>query len=498
MKCCAGWLKTGMIVCGLAGGLGWLWQSGGELTGLTVGTTNWPDLWSVDRVVSSRFADDWYFVDEAAPPAERPAPGRDGPERSWGPGFWDQLTRRDAVRYPGDEGKNHTRIKDTFRPIVAQTSKSVVRIYCDNEPATLGLIVNADGQILTKASQLKGHITCQVAGGKKYPLTVLGVLREHDLALGKIDAPNLAPADWRKAETPPLGNFLITPDGNGDVVALGVVSVAPRKISAPSGILGILLGQTDRGPKIERVLEGSAAEQAGLLVNDVILQVNEWEVKSRESMIELIGNFRPGEKLSLKILRNGTKLEIGATLGRPETGRPVTARGFRRTEDERLAGDLSERRGGFAQALQHDTVLRPYQCGGPVVDLDGKVAGINIARADRVASYALPANVVQEALRELQTGKHPAGPELQGTNADRLREKIQQLQEALASAEKSQAATNEEVEKLRAELEKTDEPSEKLRDSLDKAEKSHESAVAAEQKARQELANAQKQLRQLD
>ena len=53
-----------------------------------------------------------------------------------------------------------------------------------------------------------------------------------------------------------------------------------------------------------------------------------------------------------------------------------------------MGGPLSERRAGFPAALQHDTVLQPNQCGGPVVDLDGKTVGINIARA--AASAATP------------------------------------------------------------------------------------------------------------
>ena len=61
---------------------------------------------------------------------------------------------------------------------------------------------------------------------------------------------------------------------------------------------------------------------------------------------------------------------------------------------------LSGRRSGFP-ALQHDTVLHPDQCGGPLVNLDGKVVGINIARASRVASYAIPADVVVPLIQEL-------------------------------------------------------------------------------------------------
>jgi serine protease Do len=60
---------------------------------------------------------------------------------------------------------------------------------------------------------------------------------------------------------------------------------------------------------------------------------------------------------------------------------------------------------GFSRVLPHDTVLRPNQCGGPVVGLNGAVIGINIARSGRVETLALPAAVVQRVLAELLAKK---------------------------------------------------------------------------------------------
>jgi S1-C subfamily serine protease len=55
--------------------------------------------------------------------------------------------------------------------------------------------------------------------------------------------------------------------------------------------------------------------------------------------------------------------------------------------------------------VQHDTVLKPNQCGGPIVGLQGKTLGLNIARAGRVASYAVPSDVVMGLLSDLKSGK---------------------------------------------------------------------------------------------
>jgi serine protease Do len=50
-------------------------------------------------------------------------------------------------------------------------------------------------------------------------------------------------------------------------------------------------------------------------------------------------------------------------------------------------------------------VLAPSDCGGPLVDLSGKAIGLNIARAGRVESFALPAALVKKALPDLMSGK---------------------------------------------------------------------------------------------
>jgi len=56
--------------------------------------------------------------------------------------------------------------------------------------------------------------------------------------------------------------------------------------------------------------------------------------------------------------------------------------------------------------LWHDTILRPNDCGGPVVDLSGRAVGLNLASGERVSSLALPASTVHTMLEQL-TAEHP-------------------------------------------------------------------------------------------
>jgi serine protease Do len=325
----------------------------------------------------------------------------------------ERISRRARNIYPGDEGRNHTVVKAAFRDVVADANQSTVQVLASDKHVALGTVVSADGYILTKASELSGRITVKLADGSRREAELIKTDDTTDLALLRIDADNLTPVRWANADAPLVGSFLATAGAKNEPLAIGVVSVAPRKIPAPGGVLGIAVGQAETGARVDQVLEGSSAARAGLRVNDIIARINDRDIDSRDALISVVGAFRPGDRVQLVVIRGEEKLSISTTLG---------SRSFSRRRDfqNRLGGELSERRGGFEQVLQHDTVLRPRDCGGPVVDLDGNVVGINIARAERVASYALPASVVIDVLDRMTGSVAQKGQPSGATQARRV------------------------------------------------------------------------------
>lgn len=311
---------------------------------------------------------------------------------------WLMRTMRGRTeRAPGKYERRHTSVVSAFREAVADPAKSTVEVICDYDTTGLGAIVAANGYILTKASDLKGKIVCRLHDKSRYDARIIGVSKEHDLALLKIEADGLTPVVWSDQSETPVGSWLATPGMGEDAVSIGVVSAAPRSIAAPRPILGVLLGQADEGPRIDEIMPDSGAEKAELKIGDFIVGVNDVETMTREELIKGIGRFRPGDEVRLTIRRGGEELTIRATLGPLPDDGEVNRHEFQ----NHLGGDLSRRRAGFPSVFQHDTVLRPDQCGGPIVDLDGHAVGINIARAGRVASFAVPAAVVQEVLASL-------------------------------------------------------------------------------------------------
>mgnify|MGYP002527774943 FL=1 len=113
-----------------------------------------------------------------------------------------------------------------------------------------------------------------------------------------------------------------------------------------------------------------------------------------------IGEHRPGEVLKTTVKRDGKTIEMKVRLGMPADLFPNDPMSFRFGGSDGLNGPLNQRRDDFPAAIQHDSVLLPSQCGGPVVNISGEVIGINVARANRIVSYALPSETVKKIVEK--------------------------------------------------------------------------------------------------
>ncbi len=71
-----------------------------------------------------------------------------------------------------------------------------------------------------------------------------------------------------------------------------------------------------KGPNGEAaVTKDSAADKAGIKENDVILEVNGEKITQDESMAQIIQKYNPGDKITLKILRDGKEISADVVLG---------------------------------------------------------------------------------------------------------------------------------------------------------------------------------------
>ncbi len=300
--------------------------------------------------------------------------------------------------------KNQPRVLAAFRPVVETAAKSTVRVFADGKRAALGFVIDKDGYILTKASQLHGELECQLVDGRKATAQIVGTEKSLDLAMLKVaDWSDLTPIQWGDETTLDRGSWTVTPGiEQRDPVGIGVMSASPRSIPRSSGALGISLANVSKGAGIEKIFPKSPAEKAGLQMGDIVTHVGEKEVKSLKDLQETIFSYEPGDTVTITVRRKEDVIQARIVLGNLQQ----MVQGERAEFQNSLGGPLSERRAGFALVLQHDTVLKPIDCGGPLLDIEGKAVGMNIARAGRVETYALAASVIAPVIEGLKSGKY--------------------------------------------------------------------------------------------
>ncbi len=290
-----------------------------------------------------------------------------------------------------------------FRPVIADAARATVEIKTGDDTIALGAVVDPSGFVLTKQSELQRPLSCRLYDGRDVSAYVYGVHPETDLALLKVEAENLPVVPWANADSLDIGHWLATVKGDQRPLGVGVVGVNARLIKPQSGFMGVNLRQTERGVEIINVTEDSPAESGGLKRGDIVIKVNGESYTEIDKLIPRVKSFPPGEEIRLTILRDDREIVVDVVLGEEQSLNPL----YERSNAQNTMGgnELSKRRQNFPLAVQHDTFLKPRECGGPVVNIDGQVVGINIARQGRVSSLMLPAALVQKVIDELKTGQ---------------------------------------------------------------------------------------------
>lgn len=136
-----------------------------------------------------------------------------------------------------------------------------------------------------------------------------------------------------------VANAIISPTGG----SVGIGFAIPAEIAEPiveklmkgqtieRGYLGVRIQQLNedladslgiqqnRGEFVQAVEPGAAADKAGLKPGDVILSVNGKDVTPDQTLSYLVANIEPGSRITLGIVRDGTRRNVTATVGRRPT-----------------------------------------------------------------------------------------------------------------------------------------------------------------------------------
>jgi serine protease Do len=291
--------------------------------------------------------------------------------------------------------RNNALMIRAFRMAIGENWKATLRILSTGRQVALAAVIDKQGWAISKASELPdGDFDCRCWDNRIVRGRVKAIDTDLDLALIQVDRQDLIPVKWSRDTVLVAGAWVGTTDAREIPQAIGVVSVPSRPVAAERAILGVQLAPADVGAAVVSVVPGSGAERAGIEVDDVIYEVNGRKLASRREVLDAIAGYRAGQRLNLAVRRGDKNLTMTARL------MDLTPAILDPAEME-VNGQVSARSSGFSRVIQHDTVLNPNQCGGPLVGLNGEVVGINIARASRVSSYALPTDLVVETIERL-------------------------------------------------------------------------------------------------
>ena len=87
------------------------------------------------------------------------------------------------------------------------------------------------------------------------------------------------------------------------------VTVSPLSAET-AGIIGL-----DAGAVVQAVTENAPADKAGVKVNDVIVKVNDTDIKDSNSLVQAIAKCKPGDVVTFEIYRQGEQIKLEVEIG---------------------------------------------------------------------------------------------------------------------------------------------------------------------------------------
>ena len=86
-----------------------------------------------------------------------------------------------------------------------------------------------------------------------------------------------------------------------------------REGGASLGVIPDYSGEEIKGVKITGTSPGSAADKAGLLANDILIQFDTKKIESLYDLTDALNAATPGKKIKVQVLRDGKVVTVEAT-----------------------------------------------------------------------------------------------------------------------------------------------------------------------------------------
>lgn len=264
-------------------------------------------------------------------------------------------------------------------------------------------VMSADGFLLAKWSELRDvkHLIIRIGAQKYDKVALLQHDPTWDVVLLKVEAQGLKPVVFASNSKVELGSWVVA---NGATTRMrrrpmmGIISAESRRIPLEGGaVLGVELTEQKGILIVGKIAEKSGAYLAGLRTGDRLIFVMGKELKKRVDLLDLMEDRQVGERVEIVFARKGKIIRAEVVLqSRTETY------GLQKNRNDEMSGEISIRRSGFPRVLQHDIGGSNRTVGGPLLDLDGQCLGMNIARANRAESFAIPLEELKEIFERLK------------------------------------------------------------------------------------------------
>ena len=294
--------------------------------------------------------------------------------------------------------------KDTFVKVLSKksskTHEAIVAIESLVEGDSLktqGTIFNKKGYIVAKSSQIgNSQIYCTLSNGNKLQAYLVGRDKVNDLVVLKVKTKEkLSSINLDLNKEVQTGQLLGTVSSQGDIAWSGILGLGARKIKAKeTGFLGIEFEKEQDSVIIGNVIEGAAANRAGLLAGDKIIQFNLTSIGVRQDLLKALSKTEPDQEVTITVLRDSIEEDIDVVLDKRERKQQRA----HYTADEVRTSKVKD---GFPKAFTHDMPLQPNECGTPVINLQGEIIGINIARRNRTCSLAIPLEHIEKVVKTI-------------------------------------------------------------------------------------------------
>jgi len=294
---------------------------------------------------------------------------------------------------------NGIQVQQAFGKTQGIAKESTVKLLRNERVIAHGTVIDSRGFVLSKASACIGARYLLTNSGIRLPVKARKRDEACDLVLLEVigDGYEWPTLHWSDNNNSTDARWAISASPELDEIRLGLFGGKTRPIGREGGVMGVVLSddnQSERGIRVLEVIPQSAADRAGLKINDRILKIDHRSVRSKQQVNHAMQKKDPGDLVLLHINRVDEAIELRVTLGH----RSVTFDLFNR--NLLMSGPTSKRKDNFPLVLQHDIPLYRNNMGGPVFNLEGQCVGINIARVDRVTNFALPHAVLYPILRD--------------------------------------------------------------------------------------------------